>query len=179
MPTFRRQFSRSVPRTFRKSRFEWVYDSFNNVAPAAVNLDDLLGNFKSQYAIQANFPEMVVWRVHLRFSARITVGTSSANDGILITMFVDSTKQTIVNQLLNPNDEHYMIYHLLYNADTIMQGGSVGGAGAIVSLVKDFDVKSHRKLVNINDSLLLQTSVSGTNTFTDYSVSVGILLKMP
>ena len=160
----------------RPVHFEWVHDTFNNVAPAAVNLDDLLGNFKAQYAITANLPDIVIWRLHLKFSCAFTATTGgSSNAGVLLTCFVDSTKQTIVNQGTNPNDEHYLIYNQLYLTESLMQGPVVSP----FHLYKEFDVKSHRRLVNINDSLLLQTVQTGVAVLTDYSVSVGILLKLP
>ncbi len=174
--SYRRPMATFLPR--KKPRFEWVHDTFNNVTPAAVNLDDLLGNFKAQYAISANFPEIVIWRLHIRFSVRVGITTNAANDGVLCTCFVDSTKQTIVNQATNPNDEHYLIYKQLYATQVAMNGGTVGSGGA-VGLFEEWDVKAHRKLVNINDSLLFQTSFTGSVTPTDYSVSFAALLKMP
>jgi hypothetical protein len=175
---FRRSFRRPAA-VRRPHRWEWVHDTFNNVAPAALNNDDLLANFKAQFAISANFPDLVIYRTHIRFMARFNVTTFASNDGVLCTMFVDSTKQTLVNQATNSNDEHYLIYTQLYNGEQIFNGSpSLPPNGEWVCF-HEWDVKSRRRMVNINDSLFFQTAATGAVALVDYSISFACLLKLP
>jgi hypothetical protein len=46
-------------------------------------------------------------------------------------------------------------------------------------LYKTYDVRSHRKLDNVNSSLWLTLSETGNAVLTDYSYTASILMKMP
>src|SRR5262249_21774092 len=126
-----------------------------------------------------NLPGFTIWRLHFKFSCRITIVTPQANNGVLLTAFVDSTTQTITNQGTFPMDERLLLHEQLYVNETIVQNGQGAGAAAVVPLYGSFDVRSHRKIENLQNSLILQNAVTGAATILDYSWTMSALIKLP
>lgn len=167
-----------MPRRRRKSRFEWIHGSFVAATPnATLNNFDLLSGFKTTLGIQVNLPELVVWRIHLRISAVITIaGAMAANDGVLHTVFVDSQNQTVLNQLSDPYDQHYLMFDFAYLTETAYQS-DIHAAGTY-AIARNYDIRSHRRLASLTDTLWLQTAASGQATFTSISYVQSVLVKI-
>lgn len=173
----RRFRTRSIlPR--RRHKWQWIRQSANNASPnASLNSIDLLQIFRSHAGITINLPEMTLWRIRLKIAITITVTTAAtSNDGVLVTSFVDSMNQAVVNQLTDPMDQHDLVYDFLAAYETLMQTNN--NAVTKVILYKEFDLKSHRRFNNIDDTLWLQLASSGTAVITDYSYSTAILTKI-
>lgn len=172
----RRYYSRRVA---RKPKWLWVRSAENNASPnSTLNNLDLLSTFRTHAGISVNLPEFVVWRIRLKISITITVTTSvAANDGVLLTAFVDSYDQTAANQLSNSYDQKYLVYDMLYATETVKQSTD-SLATTTVTLYKEYDIKSHRKLAALDDTLKVQLASSGTAVITGYSFQQSTLLKV-
>lgn len=173
----RRTFRRSVR---RRNRWKWIRNTVNNAAPSgSLNSIDLLSNFKTHAGITIVLPELVIWRIRLRLAITVTItgGVTSSNDGVLVTSFVDGANQAILSQLLNSDDEQDLVYAFLYTYKTIAASDDNVTTTA-VSLYEEFDIKAHRKLKSIDDTLFLQLAASGNAVITNYSYSTSILCKL-
>lgn len=175
-----RRFFRRSSRARNRHRWQWIRQTVNNASPnATLNSIDLLNNFKTHAGITINLPDMVIWRLRLKVSITIgiTGGTVGANDGILVTSFVDSVNQVVVNQLTDAMDQHDLVYDMLYAYETIAKTTNVRGTGTVV-LYMEYDLKSHRRFQSIDDTLWLQLAASGNATISEYSFSTAILTKI-
>lgn len=162
----------------RRGRYEWLRDTFNNAAPAALNTIDLMANYKSHLGLNVNLPEISIWRLRLKIAISIAVTAPvHANDGVLCTVFVDGQNQTVLNQLTNSYDERDMLYDFMYAYDTL-KSSSDSFSGTTIALYKEFDIKTHRSLRSVDDTLFLQLAASGSAVIDDYSVSMVNLIKV-
>lgn len=150
----------------------------NNAAPnATLNTIDLLSNFRSHGGISINLPEFSVWRVRLRITIIInTVGAIASNDGSLETVFVESVNQTAGNAITLPYEQSHMLYDFHPLAESSEFTG-IAAAGNYV-LTREYDLKSHRKLRALDDTLYLQLAASGQATYVNYSICHATLLRM-
>lgn len=176
---FRRFRRRSIlPR--RRPKWRWIRQTFNNAAPSGtLNSIDLLSNFKTHAGISINLPDITIWRLRIRISidVSITGGTTTSNDGVLVTAFVDSSNQVVVSQLLDPMDQHDMVYDMLYTFETIARTDN-NLTTNFVALFREYDLKSRRVLQNIDDTLFIQLAASGNAVIANYSISMALLTKM-
>lgn len=162
----------------RRGRFEWNRQSFQPTVNATLMNVDLLGGFRTAAAISINLPEITIWRIKLRISIKFTLAAAmAAADGVLLTVFVDGQTQTPLTQISNPLDERDMLYALLFASETVMTGSSTTGAGTFI-MYKEFDIKTHRRLRSLNDTLWLQLASSGQAQITDVSISQATLLRV-
>lgn len=163
----------------RRRHWIWIRDTVNNAAPGASPvLLDMLSVFKTHAGITINLPEFRIWRIRLKVSISVTItgGTTTSNDGVLLTVFVDGMNQTPLNQLTNSQDEAHMVYDFLYTYATISQGFLTDSfAAGAVPLYKEYDIKAHRRLRSIDDTLFIQIAASGNAVIHDYSYSYSIL----
>ena len=153
-------------------------ENVNNASPnATLNTIDLLSNWRTHAGITVNLPEITIWRVHLKISATISIAAAvAANDSILNTVFVDGMNATILNQSSNTYDQPDMLFEHMYLTEYTMLTGNTGAAGEI-GLFKEYDIKAHRKLQSIDDTLFLQLATTGQPQITAYSYAASILLK--
>lgn len=163
----------------RRGRFEWLRDTINNASPnATLNTIDLMANYKSHLGISVNLPEISIWRLRLKISITISQAAAlAANDGVLVTVFTDGQNQTLLNQLTNGYDERDMLYNMMYSSEYAFNT-AVTGASSELILYKEFDIKTHRSLRSVDDTLFLQLAASGQTQITGYSVSVVNLIKV-
>lgn len=163
----------------RRRHWIWVRDTHNNAAPGASPvLLDMLADFKTHAGITINFPEFRIWRIKLKVSISVTItgGTTTSNDGVLLTCFVDGMTQVPLNQLTNSQDEADLVYDFLYTYKVIGQGFTQNSfTVANVPLYAEYDIKAHRKLRSIDDTLFIQLAASGNAVIHDYSMSYAIL----
>ena len=164
-----------VPRPIgarRRAHYLWIREQFNNVTPiatASFQTDDLLAGYRATAGIDLNLPEFTIWRVKLKVSVRISVApatTYTAADGALVTLYVDDKTDPGTFPVTSPYDEKYMLYDILYASQAIMMGANGGledGTKSIL-LFREFDVKTHRRLENLNSTLQLQICPTGLQT---------------
>lgn len=138
-----------------------------------------MANYKSHLGINVNLPEITIWRIRLKLSVFISVTTAVApNDGVLATVFVDGQNQTVLNQLSNSFDERDLLYDMLYATETLKYSTDSAAANLFPVLYKEYDIKAHRSLRSVDDTLFLQLASSGTAHITGYSLSMATLIKV-
>jgi hypothetical protein len=168
-----------MPVARRTTHWQWIRETVNNATPnGAINNVDLLSGFKAHAGITINLPEIVIWRIRLQISIKVTVTNPTVpNDGVLATVFVDGTNQTLLNQVSNAMDEKDMIYDFLYVYETVANTDNVI-ATATAALYRNMDIRVHRKLSAIDSTLFLQLASSGTAVINLYSYSSAILVRL-
>ena len=178
---FRRRFSRAMIMPRRPHRWLWAAFQINNVAPnglGTANNDDLLASFRTAFGATINFPDIVIWRIHIKFTARISIVNGQANNGLLVASWVDNVDQSIVVASTKPYAQQFLAFEQMYVSEVQFNAGGTSGS---FSLYKNFDIKSHRKLRSPDDTLWWQSTMTGAagNTYTDYSMVGRVLLKIP
>jgi len=176
MPAVRRY--RRFTRRPRKN-WQWVRGTFNDVTvvtPPAFYTEDLLQSLRTEYGISAQFPDIVIWRIHIKISAKITWVASPAAQfaaGMIIAMFVDDANFTLQSAGLKPYSEKYMYYGETYYSEAVMLGERGIAANNTDYLNTGWlDVKSKRRLGNIDDTLILQVVPTGTDVSSFQGISV-------
>jgi len=173
-----RGYARRLMPARRKPRWQWVRENVNNASPnATLNTIDLLSNWRTHAGITVNLPEITIWRIHLKISVTISIAAAvAANDAILNTVFVDGMNATILNQTTNTYDQPDLLFEHMYLTEYTMLTGNTGMAGEI-GLYKTYDIRSHRKLQSIDDTLYLQLATTGQPQITAYSYAASILQR--
>lgn len=162
-----------------RHKYQWEHLVSNNASPNGVlNSIDLLSNFRTHAGITINFPEIVIWRVHLRVSVKVTLGAAmDSADGVLITSYVDSINQAMDNPVSSPRDQHWLAYSSYYASNNDIQNGS--NAAGTYLFERVLDIKSHRKLSGLDDTLWMQIAqLTANTTITSYSYTMAALLKL-
>lgn len=172
--TFRRRFAS----TRRRARWLWIRGATAVPSPnATLNNSDPLAGYRTNAGITINLPEFTIWRIKIRVSINITIAAAAgANDGILFTAFTDSMSQTPVNQLANSWDQRHLMYTNMYLSKYISSTNESGAAGTYY-MYEEFDLKSHRKMHQLNDTLFLQFASTGQAVQTDISYTYSILCR--
>ncbi|EJW70660.1 hypothetical protein WUBG_18433, partial [Wuchereria bancrofti] len=100
---------------------------------------------------------------------------------MFISLFCDSVLAGAgISPAAKPYDESYLMWDKVYCADTLSNGSNVQAEN--ITLFKQYDVRSHRKLQNQNDTLILSMTAQGNLTIasTDsYDIVSSVLLKLP
>ena len=178
---YRRMATRTfVPR--KKARYLWVRETVNMIGAAPLNNFDLLSNFRQAQGITLNLPDIVIWRIILKISIRLDVGLSvPANTGAMVALFVDDTELNLAqNPVTAPYSQQYLMWDTLYSAQQILNSGSAVAAGPTLPvLYNQYDIKSHRKLRNIDQTLHMQVAAQGSAVLHEISHTASILLRLP
>ena len=182
-------YRRMIPRrTFvrKPRRFQWARMNSND--PVVINVpgfyqEDLLTTFKSEYGFTVNFPDIVIWRIRIKVSMTFRFPAAIVNDetyGAVVGVFVDDTAFTLQSVGTHPYSEKYMWYENVYYNESVMGGAPAPVANGFGKLVHTFDIKTRRKLQNIEDSLILQVApVGGLAGMNGISWNSSVLLKLP
>lgn len=170
----RRRFTRRFAgRTRSRSRLLWIREVFNQAAPANPDNQDMLANYKAQFAITANLPGMTIMRLHLRLNVEMTQSGQGANNGAFIGCWVDSTNQAILAASARPFDQQFLIFDELYIGEALQQGGVTP-----FYVTRVYDIKSRRKIQNVQDTLWFQVQPNGLATVTAYSFTMSLLVML-
>lgn len=193
---YRRRFIRR-----RRSRGRWIWAravqglyTALNTGPA-VNQFDLLADFRQQFVtgssggLTLNLPDITIWRIHLKLSltAKWSLATAPAsNDGFHIAVYCNSIAEetaALTNYLTNKYSQQFLWWDYLYFNETWKNStGYVTTASttAIVPIYKEYDIKAHRKLVHMDDTLWLSVVSQGLDLVpNDLSFTYSILLRLP
>lgn len=179
---FRRRF-----RTFRRRRHNWQWARFTSndttVVPGGQTYtEDLLATFKNEFGFSVNFPDIVIWRIKLKISVHVTFPATIANPeayGALVGVFVDDPGFTLKVVSTAPYMEKFMWYENMYYSEMVAGGAAVPVANGSGFIVRQFDIKAHRRMGNVEDSLLLQVAPVGLLTnLNGLSYNGSVLLKM-
>lgn len=170
----RTRFTRRF-RGFRKAkpRLQWVREAFNQTTPGNPDNQDLLANYKNQFAIAANLPGMTIERIHLRLNVQMTESSTQADNGVFVSCWVDSQNQTILTQPARPYDQQFLIWDQLFIGEALM-----GGAVTPFYMNRVYDVRARRRIMNIFDTCWLQLSPQGTATLSQYAFIMSLLVRL-
>ena len=175
---------RGFRRGFRQRKnYIWVRGAVSQVTgvsqPNFIS-HDLLAGYRSSAGITLNIPEFTVWRIHIKISIQFGLSpvAATANDGCLVASFVEQTDvATIKDPLAFPYNERYLIWEQLFAAEQRLMGTPSTTQPDALVLYKVFDVRSRRRLDNLNDTLWLTVTPNGNaNSVTD-DVKFSILLR--
>lgn len=183
MPIMRRRFPRRMVRSRR--RWQWIRSNENTVTvvgPAAFEQKDLLQTYRALAGIDLNLPEFTIWRVRFKISIRINVSPAvqfTPNDGVKLAVFVDDMADPGVNPVTGPYDEKYMLWDTIYVYETLMASrGVTSGTSENIALFRDYDIKTHRKIGNLKETLLFQIAPLGAATIHDYAWTQNTLVLL-
>jgi hypothetical protein len=85
----------------------------------------------------------------------------------------------MLNPVTNPYGESYLMWDNLYGAEQLFQGaGAVNTLGDTVAY-KEYDIRSHRKLNNMSETLWLQIAQEGNALTTGFSFTQSTLIRLP
>jgi hypothetical protein len=153
------------------------------VVPPAFYQEDLLTTFKAEFGFTVNFPDIVIWRIRLKLTLHLKYPAAITNEetyGALVGFFVDDAAFGLKSVGTFPYAEKYMWYETIYNMEAVMSGAPVPVANGFGSLVHNFDIKTRRKLGNIEDTLIMQVApVGGLASINGISWNASVLLKLP
>ena len=180
----RRGFARG--RTFvpRKRHWLWIRQNFNStsaIPTAEFSQLDLLGDYRFTAGIDLNLPEFTIWRLRVKVSVHITVApatTYTSSDGVIIAAYCDDKNDPGTHPSVSKYEEKFLIWDVMYAFNAIASGtnGGLLDGTKSVAIYKEYDVKSHRRLDNIGDSLIFQIAPVGLQTSVlDYSIQTSIL----
>jgi hypothetical protein len=164
MARFRR---RTFVRRRGRSKLFWIRGQEAHGTPLAVmDQYDLLGRYRTTAGISLNIPEITIWRIHIRISVRFTISAGGDNpqNGILTAVFVEQNISTALNDpavAAFAYGERYLMYDTMYTSEQLAvdQVTTAAGVNTIIqALERTYDIKSHRRLDNLDDTLWLTLS---------------------
>ena len=171
----RRYVRRGGFRRMRKrAKYQWVREVATNVVASSPIQFDLLSNFKSRFGIIFNLPDIVIWRVHIKVSIGLTISSFTPATAVLFALYCEN-QFNVVNSFTDPYAEKFLMFDNLYAADQVLQAGSI----SIPTLYKEYDIRTHRKLANMEETLFAQFTQQGNATMTAVDYTTSILLKLP
>jgi len=174
---YRRSYARRMVAR-RRPRWEFIRHLVQPTLNATLINFDLLQAFRTNAGISINLPEFTVWRIRLQISIKVTIAAAmAANDAVLATVFVDSQMQSPLNRVSNPWDQRDMVFFPLFLSKYATQANQGTAAGTYM-MYQELDLKSHRKLHPLNDTVWLQLASSGQVQMTDVSIAHIDLVKM-
>ena len=180
---FRKPYTRPAFRRGRKPRYMWVREQANDLVTASPATIDLLANYRAQFAIAVNLPEITVWRFHIKISilGKITLaGSVKSSDGVFVACWVDDKTQAPLIASSASYSQKYLVWEEIYFTEGASQSstGFTVAAANEVALFREYDVKTHRKLYNLNDSLFLQLQNLEDFSYDQFSYTSRILLRI-
>lgn len=173
------RFRRTTFRRRVRKNWQWVRGTFNDVtvvAPPGFYQEDLLQSLRTEFGISAQFPDIVIWRIHIKISAKITWVAAPAAQyaaGMLIALCCDDSAFTLKSSLTSPYSEKWMFYGQTFYSEAV-QAGERGIAANNTDYLNSgwLDIKTRRRLANIDDTLLLQVVPSGSDVSSFQGISV-------
>ena len=175
----RRSFTR------RKRRWQWIRSTENSVTviPAAgFAQHDLLSTYRTTAGIDVNLPEFTIWRIRIKVSFRISAVAATqyeANDGVHIAVFVDDMNDTGQNPVVAPYDEKYMLWDAIYASESLQYSSNASPIGTTpVFLFREYDIKTHRRIENLKETLLFQVGSSGQADIENHSWTQNTLVLL-
>lgn len=145
--------------------------------------EDLLASFKSEYGFSVNFPDITIWRIHLKISVSIKWAAAITNPeaaGVILGVFVDDPSFTIQGVETHPYMEKFMYYGATYYSEMLAMGEREPANNQVDQIVITRDIKARRRLGNVEDSLILQVGGTGATlvSLQGLSWSSSVLLSL-
>jgi hypothetical protein len=173
----RTRFRRAGFRSRRKrNKYIWVRDTADSTSPVSPFALDMLASFRTKFGITLNLPDIVVWRIHLKIAITVTISSYTAAAGALVSVFNEDQQILVPNSLLDTYSERFLAWERLYLAEEAI----ASGVATNPTLYKEFDIRSHRRFQNVEETLWWQVVTTGTVTgITQISSNWSVLLKLP
>lgn len=175
----RRSFSRR-----RRRKYQWVRQNVSDSVPTSPVTYDLLTNYKNVFAITAMLPDITIWRIRIKISIDFhfsAAGDPLAASGVFFAIFTESQNLAHLTASANPYDEHFMWWDKFYASETLKENYSNIAVSSTLPQViyKEVDVKSHRKLTDVHDTLLMQLQSQGDVVMNSVDFTHSTLLLLP
>lgn len=168
-------------RFFRRSRSArrkliWVHGLDTDLATTTTGAIDVLSDFRTVMGITANFPGATIARIRgaVQYIYDPAVAATSLS-GLLVGFVVNEIGLASPQPLANPNAD-WMYREWLPDA----QPGQVIDPAAGAAMASwQFDVKSMRKLEEVNQTLVFTWIRTSTPNLDELTVSTSVLLMLP
>lgn len=170
---YRRSFRRSSIR--RRRRYQWVRDNVQAATPVNPVNFDLLSNYRNQFGVLFMLPDIVIWRIHIKISVNFTISAFNANQGCLVSLFNEDVNLAPVAALSNQYNERYLMWDMLHLSKQVVESS----ATTVPVVYGEYDIKSHRKFQNQNETLWLQIQGNNITALTEVFATYSVLLKLP
>jgi len=152
----RRTFRRPMIR--RKPDWQWIRFNSTQATPASPFTFDLLSDYKTQFGILMLPPDFTLWRLLIKCSiGPVTTSAPTADAGVLFSVFNESTVSGVPNALTQQYTEHFLMWDYIY----LNKGLFMGEALATNALYGEWDIKTHRKIQNQEESFFAQVVTQG------------------
>jgi len=148
----------------------------------------LLKNWRVANGYLLQLPDLTIWRIHIQVTIRFRFSNVAlqAAQGAHVAIFTDDpveeSQVTTFNAFLNPLAKRYLMWDQIYTASTEVGGGIANVTVNTTDdkfLYKAYDIKSHRRLQNQEESLLMDITEIGTITIQEISFQQSTLLRLP
>ncbi len=181
--TARRRYPFAIQRK-RRRKTMWVRDQMNLINPVSPVAFDLFSTWRTFMGFSVNLPDITIWRLRIRISitGKISVANSvKASNGVSIGCWVDSKNQSLTTVTSAPNEQHYLIYDQIPCAEAFMQSTNNFNSLAAneIYLFKDYDIKAHRKMPNVDDTLWFQVVQTGDYVLDQINFTERMLILLP
>jgi len=183
---YRRSFRSRGNFSRRPRHWLWVRSAENNVSAItapAFGQSDLLSSYRSLAGVTLTIPDFTIWRIRISISIKFTVTAGQdidSNAGVLVALLVDDMSDVGTNPVTSQYHERYLLWDEMYVYKSLMQSTATTmfASAAHVPLYKEYDLKGHRKLSNIGDSLLLQVAPIAAGSIANYSFQQSTLVLL-
>jgi len=172
----RRRFRRTVGAGRRKPKWQWIRFNATATTLASPFALDLLANYRTMFGITLLPADFVLWRLIIKVAVRATVSVNQANTGILFSVFNEDSTVAPTNALLAPYDERYLMWDYMYAAKQVQDSGVLTNP----TFYEQYDIRSHRKLQNQNETFWAQlVQQGGITTMDTASFTYSLLTRLP
>jgi len=175
---FRTRRSFPVRRARTRPRYLWVRNFVEQTAPANnPYLLDLLADYRTQAAIGLNIPEFTIWRLRIKLYIRFTISAVSSNTGFFFAIYNDNFQLPLA---FTPRTQAYSERYYMWDFRSIEMQVQEAGVTTTPGLAFEYDIKSHRKLQNINETMFMSLEALGNvvTPIAEVTTVYSMLLRM-
>jgi hypothetical protein len=168
----------------KRSRYQWVRDLVNVASVTSPLNIDLMSDWRSNMNLTLLLPDIVIWRFRIRLSitGKIAVASSAkASNGVEVSSYVNALDSTPVVLSNAKYEQQFLIFDQIYCSEMFSQSANNFNAVTTneIYLFKDYEIKSHRKFPNQNDTLWLHIGNVGDFVMDQVNYTMRLLIKLP
>lgn len=190
----RTRFRRRFTGRRRRNRYIWARTQDRVtaiVAPPAPTNYDLLSQYRTASGFILELPDLAIWRIHLKITIRFrfTSTTVQTDTGVGLAIFCDGRQEEIQAALLNffagatssAYTEQFLMWdHLMAGSMALIETlNDVPNTTNDQFIYKEYDIRSHRRLRNLDETLWMSLSTQGSLSISEFAVTASTLLKLP
>jgi len=172
---FRRPFAISTTR--KRPRYLWVRNFVEQANPANnPYVLDLLADYRTQASLGLNLPEFTIWRLHIKVYIRFTISAFSSNSGFFYAIYNDNFAIPLT---FTPRTQQYSERYYMWDFKSVEEQLIEAANTTVPGLMFSYDIKSHRKLQNINETMFQSIeSVGNVSGVQEVTTVYSMLLRM-